>query len=207
MAVRLKTKWHRSKRSERNRRGSSAPKKLSDLSSVIAINIWKLAKEVFLHMEKEGFHFREDEQVIAFVNEFIFYQLHITDRLIYGLVSEQERTDFIQATANYLMQSVVENQSEYLGPSDDYTSAFINHMNERLSNYATCGFNEGEPGYDMTRLLGQTVAQIMQSTDPKWVVEQVIDVEAPSIVEKITQVVTEVLGLRQRKQQQQQQQE
>ena len=97
MAVRLKTRWHRSKRSERNRRGSNAPKKLSDLASVIAINIWKLAKEVFLHMEKEGFHFREDEQVIAFVNEFIFYQLHITDRLIYGVVSEQERTDFIQA--------------------------------------------------------------------------------------------------------------
>ena len=60
MAVRLKTKWHRSKRSERNRRGSSAPKKLEDLSSVIGINIWKLAKEAFLHMEKEGFRFRED---------------------------------------------------------------------------------------------------------------------------------------------------
>ena len=59
----------------------------------------------------------------------------------------------------------------------------------------------------MTRMLGQTVAEVMQTTDPKWVVEQVIDVEAPSIVEKITRVVTEVLGLRQRKQQQQQQQE
>jgi hypothetical protein len=43
----------------------------------------------------------------------------------------------------------------------------------------------------------------MQATDEKWVVEQIMDVEAPNIVEKITRVVTDVLGLRQRQQQNQ----
>ena len=55
MAVRLKTRWHRSKRSERNRKGSNKEKSLDDLSGVVAFNIWKLAKETFLHMEKENF--------------------------------------------------------------------------------------------------------------------------------------------------------
>jgi len=206
MAVRLKTRWHRSKRSERNQRGSNAPKKLEDLASVIAINIWKLAKEVFVHMEKEGFHFREDTQVIAFINEFIFYQLHIADRLLYGIVEEQERTGFIQATADYLKQSVVENQIDLLGPSETYGESFIRVMNERMADYASCGFSDGAPGYDMTRYLAQNISQHMQQTDNKWVVEQIMDVEAPSIVEKIVSVVTEVLGLRQRKQQQEQQQ-
>ncbi|MGD8570040.1 MAG: hypothetical protein PVJ39_18280 [Gammaproteobacteria bacterium] len=202
MAVRLKTKWHRSKRSERNRRGSSRPKKLEDLSSVIAINIWKLAKEAFTHMEKEGFRFREDEQAIGFMSEFIIYQLHIADRMIYGLVEEEERKAFINATAQYLTQSVIENQTDLLGPGD-YGKPFIDLMNDRLANYAECGFADGEPGYDFTRYLARNVADIMQATDEKWVVEQIMDVEAPNIVEKITSVVTDVLGLRQRQQQNQ----
>jgi len=201
MAVRLKTRWHRSKRSERNRRGSSAPKKLEDLSSVIGINIWKLAKESFLHMEKEGFRFREDMQAIGFLSEFIIYQLHITDRMMYGIVSEEERTAFMNATAKYLTESVVDNQTELLGPGD-YRDEFTTLMNDRMANYAECSFKDGEPGYDFTRYLARNIADIMQATDEKWVVEQIIDVEAPSVVEKITQVVNEVLGLRQRKAQQ-----
>lgn len=201
MAVRLKTKWHRSKRSERNRRGSSAPKKLEDLSSVIGINIWKLAKEAFLHMEKEGFRFREDQQAIGFISEFVIYQLHITDRMIYGLVSEEERIAFINATAKYLTQSVADNQADLFGPGD-YETPFITLMNDRLANYAECGFKDDQPGYDFTRYLARNVADIMSETDEKWVVEQVMDIEAPAVVEKITRVVTDVLGLRQRKTQQ-----
>ena len=201
MAVRLKTKWHRSKRSERNRRGSSAPKKLEDLSSVIGINIWKLAKEAFLRMEKEGFRFREDQQAIGFISEFVIYQLHITDRMIYGLVSEDERISFINATAKYLTQSVADNQADLFG-AGDYEEPFIALMNDRLANYAECGFKDNQPGYDFTRYLARNVADIMSATDEKWVVEQVMDIEAPAVVEKITRVVTDVLGLRQRKAQQ-----
>ena len=201
MAVRLKTKWHRSKRSERNKRGSRAPKKLEDLSSVIGINIWKLAKEAFLHMEKEGFRFREDQQAIGFISEFVIYQLHITDRMIYGLVSEEERIAFINATGNYLTQSVVDNQTDLFG-SGNYAESFIALMNDRLANYAECGFKDDQPGYDFTRYLARNVADIMSATDEKWVVEQVMDIEAPAVVEKITRVVTDVLGLRQRKAQQ-----
>ncbi|MEJ2181320.1 MAG: hypothetical protein P8Y28_13025 [Gammaproteobacteria bacterium] len=201
MAVRLKTKWHRSKRSERNRRGSRAPKKLEDLSSVIGINIWKLAKEAFLHMEKEGFRFREDQQAIGFISEFVIYQLHIADRMIYGLVSEEERIAFINATAKYLTQSVVDNQADLFGPGD-YEQPFITLMNDRLANYSECGFKDDQPGYDFTRYLARNIADIMSATDEKWVVEQVMDIEAPTVVEKITRVVTDVLGLRQRKAQQ-----
>ncbi|HEY5604279.1 MAG TPA: hypothetical protein VIM41_14345 [Gammaproteobacteria bacterium] len=202
MAVRLKTKWHRSNRSERNRRGSTAPKKLQDLSSVIAISIWKLAKEAFTRMEKEGFRFREDQQAISFISEFIIYQLHITDRLLYGAVSEEERIAFINATARQLTESVVDNQTDLLGPGD-YAELFIKLVNDRMANYAECGFKDGQPGYDFTRYLARNIADIMQATDEKWVVEQVIDIEAPAVVEKITGVVTEVLGLRQRQQQEQ----
>jgi hypothetical protein len=197
MAVRLKTKWHRSKR-ERRRRRESRPKTLQDLASVISMNIWKLSKEAFVHMEKEGFRFREDQQAIDTINEFIFYQLHIVDRLVYGKVDEEERGPFINTVAKHLAQSVVENQSELLGPGD-YLPAFLDHMNDRLANYAQCNFSsEDGPGYDFTRYLAHNVAEHLKLTDDKWVVEQVMDVEAPPVAEKIQRVTEDVLGLRYR---------
>jgi hypothetical protein len=199
MAVRLKTKWHRSKR-ERRRRRENKPKTLQDLTSVISMNIWKLAKDAFLHMEKEGFRFREDIQAINTINEFIFYQLHIVDRLIYGTISEEERAPFINTVAKQLTETVIENQTELLGPGD-YLESFLGTMNERLSNYAECSFDdESGPGYEFTRYLAMNVAEQLKLTDDKWVVEQVMDIEAPPVAEKIKRVAEDVLGLRQRKQ-------
>ena len=197
MAARLKTRWHRSKRSERNKRGSSAPKTFADLSSVIAINIWKLAKEVYLHMEKEGFIFREDRQAINFVTEFVIYQIHIVDRMVFGKVEESEREDFLNALAKRLAQELESNQIDLFGEGD-YIAGFIDKMNTRFAEYADCDFTDEGPSYEFTRLLGQNIVDVMSESDDKWVKEQVIDVEAPSVVEKIMRVAEDVLGLRQR---------
>ena len=198
MAVRLKTRWHKSRRSERNRRGSNAPKQLKDLASVIGINIWKMAKEVFLHMEKQGYRFGEDQQSVNVLSEFVIYQVHIVDRLLYGVVDDSERNEFVNVTANYLMETVVENQIDLMGPGE-YEQLFLQRMNSRFDEYSECSFENEQPGYALTRTLAMHVAEEMKVTDDKWVIEQVIDIEAPSIIEKIVAVANEVLGLRQRK--------
>jgi len=198
MAVRLKTKWHRSKRSERNRKGSVKPKTLADLSSVIGINIWKLAKEAFTHMEKEGYRFKEDQQSMDVLFEFMVYQLQIVDRLIYEKISEEERNTFINALANDLLNTININQIELFGPGE-YIAPYVDRMNDRLANYADCEFNDMAPSYDFTRYLAQCIAGHMKISDDKWVVEQVIDIEAPTIIEKIVRVSQDVLGLRNKK--------
>jgi hypothetical protein len=196
MAVRLKTRWHRSKRSERNRAGSGRPKSRESLASVVAMNIWKLAKEGFTRMEKEDFRFREDSQAIDVIAEYCIFMLHIADRMIYGRLAEEERAPLINAIAKNLIDTIVTNQEELLGPGD-YKSAFIERLNERLANYAECGFDEEEgPAYDFKRYLAQNVAEIMAITDDKWVLEQVLDIEAPELVERIRPVITDVLGLK-----------
>lgn len=195
MAVRLKTRWHRSKRSERNREGSRRPKSRENLTSVVAINIWKLAKEAFTRMEKEGYRFREDTQAIDVIAEFCIFMLHITDRMIYGKLAEEERAMLINGIAKNLADTIDANHQELLGPGD-YLDAFIARLNERLSNYAECGFDEDQgPAYDFKRYLAQSVAEIMSATDDKWVLEQVMDIEAPELVERIRPVVRDVLGI------------
>lgn len=195
MAVRLRTRWHRSDRSARNRQGSAKPKTLDSLSSAAAINIWKLAKDGFLHMEKEGFSFPEDRQAIGVISEFSVYLLHIIDRMIYGKLPEEERGLLINGIAAQLVETIVANKIDLLGPGD-YRGDFIDRLNERLGNYAECSFDETGPGYDFNRYLGQMVAEVMASSDDKWVVEQVMDIEAPEMAEKIRPVVRDVLGIK-----------
>lgn len=195
MAVRLKSRWHRSKRSERNKRGSSAPKTLLDLSSVIGMNIWKLARECFIRMEKEGFRFREDTQAIGFIEEFLVFQLHITDRMLYGKVSDGERAAFVNAVAGHLANSLIDNQADLLGENENYLEQFKQHFNRRFEDYAEFKFSQEGPSYSALRYLAHNVAEILSITDDKWVVEQVIDIEAPEIVQRIMPVIDQVLGL------------
>lgn len=195
MAVRLKSKWHRSKRSKRNRKGSNKPKTLSDLASVIGHNIWKLARETFIHMEKEGFRFPDDKQSIDFITEFVVFQIHITDRMMFEKVSEKERTEFINALSKHLIQTLEINQIELLGPGD-YAAQFSETMNDRFSHYAACEFTDSGPGYDFIRYLASKAADLMKISDDKWVIEQVMDIEAPNISEKIMPIIEDVLGLR-----------
>lgn len=195
MAVRLKTRWHRSKRSERNREGSQRAKTQENLCSVAAINIWKLAKEAFTRMEKENFRFREDTQAIDVIAEFCIFMLHITDRMIYGKLSEEERGPLINGIAKEIATAIEGNQIDLLGPGD-YQAVFIDKLNERLSGYAECGFDEAGPGYDFLRYLAKNVSDIMSVSDDKWVLEQVMDIEAPELVQRIQLVVRDVFALK-----------
>lgn len=195
MAVRLKSRWHRSKRSERNQSGSRAPKSLVDLASAVGINIWKLAKEAFTRMEKEGYRFPDDKQTIDVIAEFVFYQIHIVDRMMYGKVSDEERSAFLNGLAKYLAETLNENQSDLLGPGE-YIASFIENMNTRFANYAECDFDSNGPSYAFTRYLAACVAEHMKISDDKWVVEQVMDIEAPEIVEKIMRMAGDMLGLK-----------
>ena len=150
-----------------------------------------------MHMEKEGFRFREDRQAISFVTEFVVYQIHIVDRMVYGKVSEEERESFLNALARRLAQELAENQTDLFGEGE-YIGEFIEIMNKHFRDYAECEFTEAGPDYAFTRYLGQNIVDIMKESDDKWVKEQVIDVEAPQVVEKIMRVAEDVLGLRQR---------
>ncbi len=195
MAVRLKTRWHRSKRSERNRTGSRREKSQSNLCSVVAINIWKLAKEAFVRMEKQNFRFREDTQAIDVSAEFCIFMLHITDRMIYGEVLEDDRLALINGIAKEITTTIEINQIELLGPGD-YRAVFIEKLNDRLANYSECGFDEDGPGYDFLRYLAKNISDIMAVSDEKWVLEQVMDIEAPELVERIQPVVRDVFAIK-----------
>jgi hypothetical protein len=197
MAVRMKTRWHRSRRSRRNMEGSSKPKTLDDLAGVVAFNIWKISQETFRHMDKEGFTF-EDEQVIGVIREMAAFLIQIADRMVYGKLEEAERAEFINAVARQVVETLQANQEDLFGPGD-YRTPFVELLNERLARYAEFNYDENEgPGYAFKRYLGERTAEAMVGTDNKWVIEHVMEIEAPDAVKNIRRLVRDVMGLRAR---------
>lgn len=195
MAVRMKTRWHRSRRSKRNIEGSAREKSLDDLASVMGFNIWKIAKELYAHMEQEGFRFAEDAQVVEILTETIAFLITVVDRLLYGQVDEQVRAEFINALAKHLSKTVETNQLDLMGPGD-YITPYVETLNARFAEYAECSFSQEEgPGYEFRRFFAEQVARVMAVTDNKWVLEQVMDIEAPNAVTTLRRLARDVLAL------------
>lgn len=196
MAVRMKTRWHRSRRSQRNIEGSRREKTMRDLAGVISFNIWKLTKDIYANMEKEGYRFGEDSQVIEFFSEIIAFMVALADRMVYGKVEDDKRAEFVTGLATDLLNMMIENKEELLG-AGDYRDGLVEHLNARLGEYAQCDYDEEKgPSYEFKRLLASYIAEVMSSTDNKWVLEQVMDYELPRHMGNLKRLIKDVLGLK-----------
>lgn len=184
MAIRLKTKFRK-----------KGPKTLEDRASVVATNIWRIAQETARHMEKEGYPLGGDRQVTDVITEMIAFLVQISDRIVFGQLNEEERTRFVNALGKHLARITSTNLAEFVGPGA-YAKDFINTLNARFADYSEMEFSGQTPSYTVLRYLGEKVSHAMESTDNKWVLEQVVDVEAPEAVKTLKKVVGQVLGMR-----------
>jgi len=184
MALRVKTRFR-----------SKGPKTLADRASVVGVTIWRVAHETGRHMEKEEFQIKSDAQYTALLTELIAFLIQVTDRMVYGQLSDIDRATFINALGHHLAKTMQSNLVDFLGPGD-HIGPFIATLNERAGDYAEFDFGEQGPGYGFLRYLGEKVSGVMAITDNKWVIEHVMEIEAPEALKTVKRVVGEVLGVR-----------
>lgn len=184
MAVRVKTKFRK-----------SGPKTVEDRASVVAVGIWKAAHEAFRRMGKEDFNFASPGQVTGFVTEFIAFLVQVADRIVYGQISDTDRANFINTIAKHLARNMQDSEVELRGPGD-YVTPFIETLNARLADYAGFDYGPAGPGYGFVRYLGERVAEVMKAADNKWVLEYVMEIEAPEAVKTVKKTVGEVMGVK-----------
>lgn len=179
----IKTRW-------RNRK---APRTLEDRAGVIGANIWKIALDIYKHLEKDGFRFGSDRQVTAVITEFIAFLVQLTDRTVYGRRNDTDRASLINAVAGHLARTMDNNQLDLLGPGD-YRTPFIQTLNDRFEDYARFEYIDRDPGYACLRYFGGKVSAAMAGSDNKWVLEQMMEIEAPEMVRFIRKLVEEVVA-------------
>lgn len=179
----VKTRW-------RNNESRS----LADRAGVIGANVWKIALEIFKHMEREGFRFGSDRMVTDVLTEFIAFLVQLVDRAVYGKLSEADRATLIGELARHLAATMENNQTDLFGPGD-YRGPFVAQLNARFAEYAEFVFSDGEPPPPCLLFLAAKVSDAMASGDNKWVVEQVMDIEAPEMLLLVRKLVALTVDL------------
>jgi hypothetical protein len=173
----VKTRWRK-----------KGPRTLEERAGVIGANVWKIALEVFKHMEKEGFRFGSDRLTTDVIAELIAFQVQLLDRAVYGRLEEAERAALIGEVVRHLALTMENNQRDLFGPGE-YRNAFIDLLNTRFGEYAGFEYAGAEPGYPCLRYFAAKVADAMASGDNKWVVEQMMDIEAPEMARLVRKLV------------------
>ena len=176
-----KTRW-------RNKRSRT----LAERAGVIGANVWKISLEIFKHMEKEGFRFGSDRLVTGVLTEFIAFLVQLVDRAVYGKLIEADRATLIGEVAGHLAATMENNQLDLFGPGE-YRKPFIDLLNTRFAEYAGFECPGGEPGFPCLRYFATRVSDAMASSDNKWVVEQMMDIEAPEMVRVVKKLVEQTV--------------
>jgi hypothetical protein len=178
----VKTRWRK-----------KGARTLAERAGVIGANVWKISLEIFKHLEKEGFRFGSDRLVTDVLAEHIAFLVQLVDRAVYGKLSEADRATLIGEVARHLAATMENNQLDLLGPGE-YRKPFLDLLNARFEAYAGLEYPGGEPGFPCLRFFAAKVDDAMASSDNKWVVEQIMDIEAPEMVRLIEKLVEQALN-------------
>jgi len=127
------------------------------------------------------------------LTEFIAFAAQLVDRGVYGRLSDAERATLIGEVAAHLAATMENNQRDLLGPGE-YRKPFIDALNARFGEYAEFEFSGGEPSYACLRFFATRVADAMAGGDNKWVVEQMMDIEAPEMVRLVRTLIEQTVA-------------
>lgn len=189
MALRIKSRWHNS---ERN---TTTEKTLSGSAEALAFITWRIALDKAINLHGEDFVYRSDGQRIAVICEYLAYMVQIADRQMAQMgFDEPQRRLFITALAKRTAEHVEDNAIDIFGPGD-FQSGFIDTLNERSNQYADYDYTDDGPSYSFMQVLGLKVQDILGLDQTnKWAINQVMEIDAPEVDEKLRQSMLDLLG-------------
>lgn len=156
---------------------------ISELANALSAICWRVALSAAKNLHQQDFVYVKDEQRLAVIREYLFFMIHCSDRLIHDKLSATDRNDFINTLSVNCLRHYAENTLELLEqpPNMEETIDALNHVTTAL---AGCKFLDQKPGYEMYRLLGARVRDILgEDQINKWVMDQIMEVDGPEIFE------------------------
>lgn len=180
--ARIRTQFHNKQR----------PKSVETIAGAMGMNLWKLASGAANKMYNDGFNFKSNAQLIDVIGEFGIFLLQLADRIAFEELPQEARMRFTQALAAHLIQTMVDNQVEELGEGN-YQGPFVEKLNQRLDAYSEFSMVDGSPSYPMLRYFATSVDAVMGGEDNKWVIETVIEMEAPAVIKPLKDGMAKLL--------------
>lgn len=180
--MRVKSKWHKNQ-----------VKTIEDIGGAMAFVCWRMSKNHLEDLINEGFVI-EKEQVFDVIVEYLCFLIQCIDRLIHTKLNHEQRQELINKIAKQSAFYYQENKTERIGAGNHWKS-FVNIYNQRSDDYSSYEFIEGEPNYHFLRYFADKIQKAMTAIDEKWIVQQIIEIQAPKAFKQIKKSVNDLVSV------------
>lgn len=188
MALRIKSQWFNAGR----------PKSAQENASAMAFIVWRVTQNMLKQMREAKFDIDVGPQYFAFMREVLVFLTQVVDRMAFARMSGEERVAFTTAMVVRVAEILEESELEWLGepaPGDESRrNQFIDLCNEQADAYAEFGHGPEGPDFGFVRYLGHRIEMIMPKKDQRWVIDQVMAIEAPEALEMVRRGMDGVLS-------------
>jgi len=177
--IRLKTTWFK----------NGDTKTPQEIATVLASAMWRLADRFTANLSQADYDIITPERGFKLLAEFLAFEVQFADRLAFERVSEETRAAFVQTLAVRLAEIMEDNIRDSVGEDTegyDYKAGFIDLLNRRLADYAAFKLVDGKPDFGSMCYLGNGIRDIMEKRDQPWIIDQIMEIEAPAATETIT---------------------
>ncbi len=178
--MRIKSKWHKTQ-----------IKTIDDIGGAMAFICWRITKRPLgLRL---GFVI-EKKQIFDIIAEYLCFLIQSIDRLVFKTLSTEQRQELIHKLAKQSAFYYQENKTERIGEGNHW-KAFINTYNQRSQDYSDYDFIGNEPNYRFLRYFGEKIKLAMTDVDEKWIVQQMVEIQAPKAFKKIAKSVDDLVSI------------
>jgi hypothetical protein len=182
--MRVKSTWHKSQ-----------VKTIDDIAHALAFNAWRITKNQLTDLINAAFVI-EKAQVFGVIAEYLCYLIQCVDRLVFAKLNAKQRQELIIALVKKAADHYHENKQERIGAGEHWQD-FINIYNSRAQDYSDYEFKDGEPNYLFMRYFAQKIQGAMTTVDEKWIIQQIVEIQAPKAFKSIKKSVKDLINVNQ----------
>jgi hypothetical protein len=184
MAIYIRSRW----------KNKDTEHSLEEIAGALAVTAWRIAKDKAMNLHGERFVYQDDQQRLAVISEYLYFQVQVLDRLVYEALEPDGRELLIVQLALKLAEYIQENGTDLFGPGD-YGKAFTAELNQRNREYGELRFTNQGPSYPMLRHLGVQIQQLMgEQEENRWVIDQVMDMDGWAIYQQIARTLQNLMS-------------
>ena len=188
-AMRIKNRWF-----QRDGAPDAGPKTAAEQASAMAFIVWRVGHNMLKRMRGADFAIDAGRPYFDFMREGLVFLIALADRIAFERLSPEDRNEFTVALVRHVARILQENEDELLGPAPagapSHGDTFIDLVNEVVGHYAEFGADPQPPAgvtvfhpdFAFLRYLGTRLAPTVPEAERRWVLDQVMAIEAPEAV-------------------------
>jgi hypothetical protein len=198
--LRIKSHWFK----------AGAARSAEQQASALAFTIWRVAHQMLKRMRGANYDIDIGPPYFAFLREVLAFLIVVADRGAYARLNAPTRAAFVQALAVHCADTLAGNETDLLGPAaagaTSYRDRFIDLLNEVVPHYAEFGADAQAdpatgfvPDFAFVRYFGSRLEPTLPEKDRRWVIDQVMAIEAPEALGVVNGALLDLLSTEPRK--------